>query len=166
LSEQQETAVSWYEAEDCFSCNRKPDIQDNWNAAAMRLVRLFPSCAPDFILNIPEEGQWTVTFRCRLSAEEPGILGASVWNTDVALEVPADGQWQWVSLSVFLPRGGVTLHIATKRGEIEVDGFFIHNQPIELPDKTHHLDAMIGKQEAEKCPTHSGRILPPFEVNT
>lgn len=133
---------TWLECEDLRSSEGEVRVVDDWGAAAHRCVRVesgaVVSCTVHEQIDNP-----IVSIRYRLMGDEKGML--SVNGREVELR-SLGKRWEWISLPL-APLNRLDTITIESSIPCDLDGFFLHDEPMVLPDKVNALDEMVGKLE-------------------
>lgn len=140
----------WQECEEYARSSGAAEVADDWGAAAMRCIRLGRGSSVRYEVMAREGSQWALSLRYRRLGETPAVVRV-VWSRESAmLELhPTGGRKNWGWVRVPLGQAlGQEVKLETEGAEVELDGFFLHDEPIDLPSDVRRLDEMIGSLEA------------------
>lgn len=150
---------TWVECEDFEAYTGDVRVVDDWGAAAHRRIRVEPGAVVSY--PVPEQvDKATISVRYRLLGDEKGTL--NVCGREVELRSVGNG-YEWISLP--LPALGKGDRITMEpSAACDLDGFFIHDEVMVLPDNVNTLDEMVGKLEIPE-PVHITDIFGRYTIS-
>lgn len=146
----------WRECEDFDSSEGEVEVVDDWGAAAMRCARMTPGSGVGYETWLGPGERWLMSIRYRSASGAAIAMDCRGQSRSVKLTPTGGKQWGWATAPVTtFDRSAasqdrrVRLELTMGQGECDIDGFFLHSEPMELPERVDVLDGMAGHTEAQ-----------------
>lgn len=142
----------WQECEDYESFVGEIAVVDDWGAAAQRYLEIGPRSSAAFEIAVEGDGPWTISLRYRRTEETPAIISINAGGESETVELAPTGDrklWGWVTVPAHAIDGKVRIELRASNKPCQVDGFFVHDEPLEPPDRVEQLNEMAGAAEAK-----------------